>query len=924
MTAFRVFLARIRALLTGRRRDAELDDEVRAHIEMCAEDLVRRGMSPAQARDAARREFGGLDQIKEEYRHQRSLPAVETFARDVQHGVRLLWRSPGFATAAVVSLALGTGATCVIFALVNASLLKELPVRDPGRVVAVAGYVTRGPSAASGSVPPEALQGGHDLSYPLFRELSSIQRALSDIAGSGGLSLTRLQIGGQSLDVSAINAAFVSANYFSMLGVNAVAGRTFTEADSRQAGEGPVVVLAYGFWQRQFGGDPTAVGQTIIINDTPLTIIGVTPRGFFGDRIGMVRDIWVPILMQPNVMPRNMLESRTANFFRTIGRLAPGVTEEQANTELTVLYRQLKAQEMSSGTGSLIGRAQPDQYRLVVTSGTEGLNAGARQRFKRPFFVLQAVTVVVLLIACCNVANLLMARGAARQREIAIRMAVGASRGRLVRQLLIESLLIAAAGAAFGLVIAQWAAGVLITFFGIGVFELSIDLTVLLFAMALTLVTTLFFGVLPALQNTSTPFVKAGLGTAFRETGAAPRRRLARGLVVVQVGLSLWLLIGAGLLVRTLQNFQAVDIGMDRHSIMLVNLQSVKPMDTARGAAVQETLSQRLLTTPGVTAVAFSSYGMIGGGANTAPVRVPDSPVSPDTDGEVRNSYVSPNFFSTVGMRLIRGREFTDRDSATAPKVAILNETMARHYFGQEDPLGKIVYFPGVDDQRRYIPFDRGLDKAQPVEVVGVVRDARFENLREPVRRMAYVPLAQGAIAASVQLRTTGEIAGLADDVRRIVSEADPNLVVSRFSSLNQQIDRTLGGERTVAALLAVFGSLAVVLACVGLYGVMAYGVARRQGEIGVRIALGASRTAVVRLVLGETMLLVILGVALGVPAALGTTHFLRSLLFGLSPSDPATIAGMVIAMAAVGALAGWIPARRAARVDAVTALRCE
>ena len=739
-----------------------------------------------------------------------------------------------------------------------------------------------------------------------------------------GLNLTRLQINGQALDPSTTNAAFASANYFSMLGVRAAIGRVFTDADSSHAGEGPVTVIGYGFWQRHFGGDPAAVGQAITVNDVPLTVVGVAPRGFFGDRIGMVRDLWVPILMQPRLMPRDMLESRMSSFFRQIGRLAPGVTPEQASSELTVLYRQLKEEETARGSGSLIARARPDQYRLVVSAGTEGLNAGARQRLKRPFFLLQAVTIVVLLIACCNVANLLMARGAARQREIAIRMAVGAGRGRLVRQLLIESLLLAAGGAVLGLVIANWAITGLVTFFAIGAFELSVDAVLLAFAITLVFATAAVFGVLPAVQITSLPSAPASLAASFRETGTAPRRRVARGLVVVQVGLSLWLLIGAALLVRTLQNFDAVDIGMIRSNLLLVRLQPVRPIPPARAAEIQERLSQRLSTVPGVTAVAFSAYGMFGGGANTAPVRVPDSRVAPDGDGEVRKSYVSPNFFRTVGMTLLRGRELTERDTASALTVAVLNETMARHYFGEQDPLGKVIYFPGLDEQRRYIPFDRGLDHAVPVEVVGVVKDARFENLRDPVRRMAYMPMAQGDALSSIQLRTTGAVAGLADTVRRMVGEADPNLVASRFASLDEQINQTLGGERTVAALLALFGGLAVILACVGLYGVTAYGVTRRRREIGVRIALGAGRASVRAMILRETLFLVMLGVAIGVPAALGTTHFLQALLFGLSPTDLSTIAAMGVAITAVGAIAGWVPARRAARVDAATALRCE
>ena len=394
----------------------------------------------------------------------------------------------------------------------------------------------------------------------------------------------------------------------------------------------------------------------------------------------------------------------------------------------------------------------------------------------------------------------------------------------------------------------------------------------------------------------------------------------------MQVALSLWLLIGAALLIRSLQNFGALDIGLDRDRVVLMTLRSIRPIPAERGDATQTALTERLSTLPGVGRVTLASYGLFGGGAQTAPVRVPDSGVDPARDGEVRQNHVSPGYFTTLGMTIVRGRDFNHRDTAAAPLVTVINETMARHYFGDGDPLGRFVYFPSSDEQGRYIPFERGLDQAKRLEIVGVVRDARFDNLRDPVRRLAYLPLQQAArgVPQTVLIRMNDGNTPLPGSLRELVRDIDPNLSVRSIVRVEDQIANTLGQERTIAAALGIFGGLALLLACIGLFGVMSYGVARRAGEIGVRIALGATRGLVVRLVLRETLMLALAGVVIGVPVALATTGLLKSMLFGLTPNDPATIAAMVVTILAIGILAGVIPASRAARIDPVAALRCD
>jgi predicted permease len=824
----------------------------------------------------------------------------------------MLLKSPGFTAAVVLTLALGIGANTAIFSLVNAVLLKELPVKEPEQLARIRVYLK---------------DSIRDFSYPVFKDLSGLQRVLLGMAASGEFSPNRVNLGSSNEpeEFGKIRGNVVSANYFSFLGVSPAIGRMLTPEDSHAAGEGAVAIISFGLWGRQFGYDPSVLGQTITLNRTPFAIIGVAPRWFFGDQVGMTPDFWVPILMQPRLGGGNQLERHTSTWFRTIARLKPGISKSQAEAELTVLFQQLKAEEVASGSGSLISRDKPQDSRVELQVGSSGLN-DLREGFERPLQLLMGIVGLVLLIACCNVANLLLARATTRQKEIVVRLALGAGRMRLIRQLLTESVLLAAMGGALGLVMAWWCNGLLLTLVPLSV-DLHPDLHILTFALAASLLSAVLFGLVPALQATSTNITPALQAGSRYHSGGRPRQRFSRALVISQVALSLCLLIGAGLLVRSLQNLRGQDIGVERDNVLIFDVVADETaIKRTLFPELQGQLLERLKAVPGVRSVSFSAYRLFSGSFSTAPVRVPGSSVNSEKDQEVRENWVSSEYFQTLGMKLQLGRSFTDQDSRIEPSVAVINERMARRYFGQESPIGKTIYFPKVDAQGRYVPFGSQLDRSSlGVEVVGVVQDAKYDDLREATPSMAYLPifLAEG-VPSSIEVRTVGQPSGVALQVRQIVNQVNPNIILGSIKTLEDQIDETLLEERLFTKVLGFFGLLALGLACVGLYGIMSYAVVCRTNEIGVRLALGAEPTDVLRMVLRETTLLVLVGIAIGVPVALATTRLLSSLLFGLTPSDPITILLAILAMVAVALFAGYLPARRASRVDPMVALRYE
>lgn len=815
--------------------------------------------------------------------------------QDIRYGFRMLSKTPGLTAAAVVSLALAIGANTAIFSLIDTVLLKSLPVARPEQLYFIQNV---GPRRLGGGAPP----------YPCFERLRDQNQSFTGLAAFTSRDL-RVRIDGEREEV---NGQFVSGNYFSLLGINPLRGRVLSPMDDsvpeKVGPDGYAAVISHNYWTRRFGRNPAVVGKVVQIGNDAVTIVGVTPPEFYGLTPGTDVDISLPMMFQG----ASQLADKNTWWFKAVGRLKPGASVEHAQAELDTIFQPF----MNETTVS--AEARRDNFaRIELAPAGQGLDT-LRQQFSRPLQTLMVIVALVLLIACVNVANLLLARAVGRRKEFAVRLALGAGRLRLLRQVLTESLLLVSLGGVLGLLFAVWGASFLTSFFASGSDRLSInwslDYRVLSFTAAVSLLTGLFFGLAPALQATrteATPALKDSAGTS-----SLSRSRFGRTLVAAQVALSLLLLVGAGLFLQTLHNLKNVDAGFRRDGVVTMRL---NPAVTANQGAQLVNLWSEIVTRvqklPDVRSASLSTLTPLDG--NDRGVRVDVAGFTPgsEQDKDVRLNQVSPEFFQTFGIGLLQGRAFADTDNESAPKVAILNETAARFYFSERNPVGGLLSF-----KRRSKP---------PVQyqVVGVVRDSRYLNLREPDTRLVYLARLQaldqlGRLTLAV--RGEGPSTNLVNAVRNELRAIGPDILVTNIVTLNEQIDQSLLQERLVASLSLFFGLVALLLAGTGLYGVMAYNVARRRREIGIRIALGAQRGKVIGMVLKEVMLVVLIGVAFGLGAALATTRFISSLLFGLAPNDPATVIFAAIVLIGAAALAGYLPARRATKVDPLVALRYE
>jgi predicted permease len=837
---------------------------------------------------------------------------------DFRLALRQLRKSPAFTAVAVLSLALGIGANTAIFSLVNDFLLRALPVRNPGELVlfrvtdGVRGRLSRA-GENNGSIDPATGRGSStSFSLQMFERFRGEHAALSEIFAFASFSQVNILVDGQPELAPA--AQFVSGNYHAGLGVPAVLGRTLTLADENPSAA-DVAVISHRYWERRFAGDPAVIGKMIQINRIATTIVGVTPPGFAGTmQAGESPDVSVPLAHHLRFQPNRAGRAQPWYWWiRIMGRLAPGASATQASASLEPVFQQTAREGWLAGAALDTSPQQmPDDSTLAADPGAQGEN-DVRRQYTRPLRLLMGLVSLVLAAACANVANLLLARGAGRRREIAVRLALGASRGRIVRQLLTESVCLASAGAILGTILAWFSRDLLLALRPFGnaqvVLDLPIDARVLGVTMATAAATVLLFGLAPALRATRVDLTAEFQGGTRAPVGAG-RSRLGQALLVVQIALSLVLLVSAGLFVRTLGNLAGIDAGFNRRALMLFAVDAASAgYPREQFVALQTRIQDRLARIPGVRAATFSSVPTLSGRRQNKRIAVPGHAPPPDAP-PVNTNGLAPNFFAAMELPIVAGRGFTEGDAGTRPKVAVVNQAFARQYFGDENPVGREIVFNAPNDGTR-------------AEVVGVAGDAKYSVLRDETPPTVYLSALQQVDGnANFAVRVDGPNTGVAAAIRAAVREIDPALPVLNLRTQEEQIGRLHAQERLFARLSGFFGLLALALACVGLYGLMSYAVLRRTAEIGLRMALGARRAQVLRMILGESLTLVAAGVVAGLAAAAGASRLISTMLFGLSGTDPLTYGASALLLAAVALLASSLPALRASRVDPMVALR--
>jgi predicted permease len=824
-------------------------------------------------------------------------------SRDIRHAIRSLRQAPGFVLIVVLTLGLGIGANTAIFSLMDQVLLRPLPVHDPSALV-----LLDGPGAFQGRTVNLAT-----FSYPMYVDFRDRNEVFSGVLARFPLSTTVVWRGASER----ANGELVSGNYFDVLGVRPALGRMLNAADDRVPGAHPIAVLSYGYWQRRFGGDPLVLNQTITVNGHPLTIVGVSARGFAGVQVGQAADVMLPLMMKAQMTPTwNDLDNRRSRWVTVMARLKPGVSRTAAEAAMNVIYRQINEQEVKNiPNNSENFRKRFVSKHLDVLPGHRGLS-DLRREFSTPLIVLMSMVGVVLLIACANVANLLLARTTARQKEIALRLALGAGRGRIIRQQLVESGLLALAGTVVGLLLAWWTGGLLLAALpgdpAARNLSAEPDLRITGFAIGTGVLTALLFGIVPAIQAT-----RAGVIGALKEesgsvAGGSRQARLRRVLVIGQVALSMLLLAGAGLFARSLYNLKWLDPGFRVDDLFVFSIDpSLSGYEGGRLTSLYRRMQEELVAVPGVRSVSMSEVGTLAGDNWSQTVRVDGYEAKEGEDLNPSVDGIGPRYFETMGIPLVSGREFTERDVIGAPKVAIINETMAKYFYGSSNPIG------------RRFGFGRG--KPTDIEIVGIAKDVRSVELRDQPPRYVYIPYAQddSVTQLTYYVRAARDDGGaIAAGIRQSVRRLDPNLPIFNMKTMAVQIDESLFVERMVAVLSVAFGALATLLAAIGLYGVMSYAVTRRTREIGIRMALGAERGRVLWLVLREVAAMALAGIAGGLAAALWVTRQVQSQLYGLSPNDPLTLGIAMGLLATVAIASGYIPARRATTIDPMIALK--
>ena len=845
---------------------------------------------------------------------------------DLKHAYRMLLHSKGWTIVVLLSLAIGIGFTTALFTAVNGLLLQTVSVRDPEALVELKhtgqNDMVRSSSDYGYSLQENGKNVRSTFSYSIYQQLRSANQTLTDLIGGTSLESFNFASNGSSEIATSFG---VTGNYFKVLGVSAVLGRTIEESDDEPSAES-VALLSYPFWQKRFGGDRSIVGKSVRLNNVPVTIVGVLPQSFIGiQRLAETpRDIWIPLVMEPRLVsvsnpfdstakpPKPRVNEPTNWYIQITGRLKPGATREQVAGNLTGPFEAAARAGIQGYMAGLTDAERKLSYNaerktsamptLLVRSAARGIYDVDRTT-SRSAQILSVIVVLLLLIVCANVANLLLSRAAARHREVSVRLSMGASRRRLVRQLLTESLLLSGTGGALGIAVGYWSKKLLP--FGQAT---TIDAQVLGFVVGISMLTGITFGLIPALRAT-----KVDLASAMKENSrsvAASRSWLTRGLLVTQVALSVVLLIGAGLFVRTLQNLRAVDIGFSPTNILMFRVNpALNRYEPDRVTQLFERMKTDLEGLPGVRTVSFTRSALLSG--NTSTTDLFRQGATSQKDGkEIYFMSVSPKFFETMQIPMLRGRDFDARDVAKPTASVIINETAAKKYFTNEDPIGQRV---GLN-----------ADQSGESEIIGIIRDTKYDSVRDAAPPTMYVSIRPGTRSVMVMVRTAGDPAMMTETVRAALQRIDPDVPMTGITTQTDNIDQRFSQERLFAIAYSLFGALALLLACIGLFGLMSYSVSRRTNEIGIRMALGAQRSSVVGMVLRESMLLVAIGIVIGLAGALAGGRFVESVLFGLSTTDTLTMTAAIGSIIVVSLLAGYLPARRAARVDPMVALRYE
>ena len=911
MRKLRTLWIRIRRMCGAGRTDEQLAAELESHLQMHIDDNLRSGLPPEEARRQALIRLGGLEQTQQAFREQATLPALEILLHDARYALRQLRRSPGFTTVALLTLALGIGATTGIFTLVDAVLLKSLPVPRPEQLL----LVKRTDQTAEKT----------RVSYPFFLH---VRQQLPDTAVIGAMAWPDdFYINAGTQQPERALGQLVSGNYFQVFETWPVLGRLLAPTDDAKLSGSAVAVISYGYWQRRFAGDPGVIGRKVTVNSVPFSIVGVAARGFFGARAGKEPDFWMPLTMQSDVRYNAHFSDIAAEPLKpwvpqdriSWLQLVVRVKEPAALARVTTVMNRVYRNDLLEAAQ---GVSDPDLLRwfqtvtLTLEPGQQGF-ANLRREFEQPLLLLMGMAVMVLLIACANIANLLLARAAAQQRGFAVRFSMGASRSRLIRQMLTECVLLSSLGGMLGIAVAFGCTSVLPKWASTGTTPIPLNLTpdarILIFSVVVTMATGLLFGLAPALKSAHVDPASVLKGSAQSISGREARWSLRKGLVAVQVALSLVLLVGAGMFVRTLGNYSRLNPGFDRDHLLSVHLDTHLVNYLASDfPSLYERLTSQLEAIPGVRSASVTTCSIVSGCVDSSAIRIADdNHPEGSRHGESQVNNVAPNYFETVGIGLLQGRAFATIDGPTSPKVAMVNQAFARKFLSGSDAVGRRFSYT---------------DNAQVTfAIVGLVADARVNDIREAAPPVIYFPIAQApGNIDGLEIRTMADPQWIATQVRQAVAAVDHRIPIIDITTLNEEVKSNLTQQRLIARLTSIFGLLALGLACLGLYGVMSYIVERRTSEIGVRLALGSTRSAVLRLVLKETLLLIGVGGLIGLALSMAVMHLATSFLFGLSPEDPATIGGALLLLMMVSIAAGFFPAWRAASVDPMQALRTE